>query len=237
MQFRTLSKPEAASFVSDIDEMSDETFADLVDHWVKHEVEDVPEEYAYIRSEIIKTFEGAKPTGNYDIDLEVGLKLYELLPPSVDFDNVTANNDDVWRFISCRVLPDITYIRQPKKPSKGDVRLSKDRFYANRRRIWLKSLWWYIHLSWQGTKKETRKVLQGLGSDTISDLYERTGKGYRLPLYREIMRAYSLLPSRSTKLFNSIMKRYLVDCRTLEPALTKNGERGYAEALVNKVKA
>lgn len=235
MRFRTLSKPEAASFVSDIDEMSDEAFADLVNRWVKHEVEDVPEEYAHIRSEIIKAFDGANPARKYSIDLDVGFKLYQLLSPSTNFDNVTANDDDVWRFVTCRVFPDITYLRYPK-PSKGDARLSKDRFYAGRRRIWLKTLWWYIHLSWQGTEKETRKVLKDLGSDTISDLVERTGKGYRLPLYREMMRAYSLLPNKNTTLFNAVMKRNLVDCRTLEPALTKNGERGYAESLMTKVK-
>ena len=235
MQFRTMSTPEAAHFVSDIDEMSDEAFADLANRWIKHEVEDVPEEYALMRTEIVKTFDSAKASGKYNIDIEVGFKLYQLLSPTIHFDNVTANNDDVWRFISCRIFPDITYLRYPK-PSKGDLRLNKDRFYAGKRRIWLKTLWWYIHLSWQGNEEETRAVLNGLGSDTISDLVERTGKGYRLPLYREMMRAYTLLPNKSTDLFNAVMKRNLVDCRTIEPALTKNGERGYAESLMAKVK-
>ena len=120
-------------------------------------------------------------------------------------------------------------------PSKKDVeeghKINPKRFYAHTRRIWLKTLWWYIHLSWQGSEKATREVLKDLGTDTISDFIELTGKGYRLNLYRELIKAYSGVEKKSSNLFNKIATQNRVNCTTVEPALTQNAEPGYVEQL------
>ena len=47
-----------------------------------------------------------------------------------------------------RVLPDIVYLRW----------LNSSRFYSEPRSV-AESLWWYIHLSWQGTVEETLRIL------------------------------------------------------------------------------
>lgn len=235
MQYRKLTKAEAAQFATSIDELSDSEFSKQVEAWESHQIEEIPSSYKQLRKSIVKAFDDARPAGLYSVDLAVGFKLYALLQTEQGFDNVTANDDDVWRYLSCKVFPDLTYLRYPKPEKevreKGG-RINRKRFYSHTRRIWLKTLWWYIHLAWQGSEEETYKVLRGLGSDAISDFVERTGKGYRLPLYREMIKGYSSIARKSSDLFNKINQRNLVDCRTIEPALTKDGERGYVRDLI-----
>lgn len=93
-------------------------------------------------------------------------------------------------------------------------------------------MWWYIHLSWQGTENSTYKVLKDYGTDTISDFIERPGKGYRLALYRSLMKEYSKVDTKSANLFNRIQKQNLVNCRNVEPALTEGAELGYVKRLI-----
>ena len=152
----------------------------------------------------------------------------------IGFNLALASDDDIWRYLSCIVFPDITYLRYPK-PGKGDGRLNKKRFYSHTRRIWVKTLWWYIYLSWQGSREATYDVLKDFGVDTISDFIERPGKGYRVDLFRELMKQYSTIDSKSAELFNRIQKQNLVNCRTVEPALTENAEEGYVTGLFKQL--
>ena len=230
MKFNRLSKAEAASLIESIDELSDTDFDTLQQKWSNHIVDGVPAEYQAMRNAIVGAFD-EKAGDDYATDLNVGFALYSLLSfdkPGFGFTNAIANDDDFWRYLTCCIIPDLTYARYPE-PKAGDIRINKKRFYAHTRRIWPKTLWWYIHLSWQGDENRTRAVLRDLGVDTISQLIERTGKGYRLPLYRELMRSYSALPEKSSALFKRIQKQNTVDCRTIEPALTRDGERGYVQ--------
>ena len=114
--------------------------------------------------------------------------------------------------------------------------MNHKRFYSHTRRIWLKTLWWYVFLSWQGNKEKTRSVLKEFGTDTISDLIERTGQGYRVLMYRQLMLSYSQVDNKSSDLFNIIQKQNLVNCRTVEPALVDNAEQGYIKSLFNQLK-
>ena len=175
----------------------------------------------------------------YETDLNVGLELFEQLNPSKGFTLVMANDDDIWRYISCKVFPDITYERYPtpeKEIKELGGHLNHKRFYSHTRRIWLKTLWWYVFLSWQGNKEKTRSVLKEFGTDTISDLIERTGQGYRVLMYRQLMLSYSQVDNKSSDLFNIIQKQNLVNCRTVEPALVDNAEQGYIKSLFNQLK-
>ena len=159
---------------------------------------------------------------------------FEVPVTNIGFNLVLASDDDIWRYLSCVVFPDLTYLRYPK-PAKGDIRLNKKRFYSHTRRIWVKTLWWYVYLSWQGSKEETYKVLKDFGTDTISDFIERPGKGYRVDMFRELMKQYSGIDAKSSDLFNRIQKQNLVNCRTVEPALTENAEKGYVKSLFDQL--
>lgn len=236
---KRLSKEKAADLVETWDQMSDMEFDGLLEGWRRYEVENVPEEYRKLRNRIIETYRETLPlikTSWYPVDLAVGLVLYEELYPGNGFIAVQAGDDDFWRFLSCYVFPDITFLRFESKKASGQVRINKKRFYSHPRRIWVKTLWWYIHLAWQGDREKTYEVLKDFGADTISDLIERTGRGYRPPLTRAIMWRFSQEENRTTARFNHIQKQNLVNCRNVEPALTQHGEMGYAADLLQEVK-
>jgi len=236
---KKFTKSQAKALVEEIDKLPEAAFDDLVAGWKQHDVVDFSEEYADLRGKIIAAYESVQSEkDNYLIDLKVGLALYKEFNPSTGFSLVMANDDDIWRYLSCKVFPDITYARYPK-PEK-EIRemgghLNHKRFYSHTRRIWVKTLWWYVFLSWQGSEAKTYEVLKHFGTDTISDFIERTGQGYRLLLYRQLMLAYSQVENKSTDLFNKIQKQNLVNCRTVEPALVKNAEKGYVENLFEQL--
>ena len=235
---KRLSKTQAKQFVDDVDNMSAPAFEDLVAKWKSYSVDDFGVEYDDLRNHIIEVYKEAKLVGSYETDLKVGLALFKDLNPKTGFSIVMANDDDIWRYLSCKVFPDITYERYPtpeKEIRERGGHLNHKRFYSHTRRIWLKTLWWYVFLAWQGTEQKTYDVLKNFGSDTISDFIERTGQGYRLDLYRRLMYSYSQVENKSSDLFNRIQKRNLVNCRTIEPSLVNNAEEGYVDMLFKQL--
>jgi hypothetical protein len=234
LHYKKFTKSQAREFIEEIDNLSDAAYEDLLAQWSKFNVIGYDESYNELRKKVIDIYCKYKEKGGYEVDVRIGLCLYEELSKKNGFTNVLANDDDIWRYLSCIVFPDITNLRYP--PSKTDIneghRLNTKRFYLHTRRIWLKTLWWYIHLSWQGTENSTYKVLKDYGTDTISDFIERPGKGYRLALYRSLMKEYSKVDTKSANLFNRIQKQNLVNCRNVEPALTEGAELGYVKRLI-----
>ena len=236
---KKLTKSQAKQWADEIDGLSDAAFEDLKAKWKDRNITDFSFEYEELRNKIVEVFERAKQNGSgYDIDLRVGLALYHEFNTDNGFSVVMANDDDIWRYLSCKVFPDITYERYPnpeKEIREKEGHLNHKRFYSHTRRIWLKTLWWYIFLAWQGNTEDTYKVLKDFGTDTISDFIERTGQGYRLALYRRMMLDYSHVENKSSDLFNRIQKQNLVNCRTTEPSLVKNAEKGYVENLFKQL--
>ena len=234
LHYKKFTKSQAREFIEEIDNLSDAAYEDLLAQWSTFNVIGYDESYNELRKKIIDIYCKYKEKGGYEVDVRIGLCLYGELSKKNGFTNVLANDDDIWRYLSCIVFPDITNLRYP--PSKTDRneghRLNTKRFYLHTRRIWLKTLWWYIHLSWQGTENSTYKVLKDYGTDTISDFIERPGKGYRLALYRSLMKEYSKVHTKSANLFNRIQKQNLVNCRNVEPALTEGAELGYVKRLI-----
>ena len=234
LHYKKFTKSQAREFIEEIDNLSDAAYEDLLAQWSKFNVIGYDESYNELRKKVIDIYCKYKEKSGYEVDVRIGLCLYGELSKKNGFTNVLANDDDIWRYLSCIVFPDITNLRYP--PSKTDRneghRLNTKRFYLHTRRIWLKTLWWYIHLSWQGTENSTYKVLKDYGTDTISDFIERPGKGYRLALYRSLMKEYSKVDTKSANLFNRRQKQNLVNCRNVEPALTEGAELGYVKRLI-----
>lgn len=235
ISMKKMTKAQAKEFVDSVDKLSDVAFADLIAQWHSHSIVLENSEYEETRRKVLDAYEKAVAIGDgYQIDLSVGLCLFEILKPEKGFTLVMANDDDIWRYLSCKIFPDITYERYPK-PAKDDIRLNKKRFYLHTRRIWLKTLWWYVFLAWQGDVDKTRAVLKNFGTDTISDFIERTGQGYRVLLYRQLMRSYATVENKSSDLFNVIQKQNLVNCRTVEPSLVEGAEKGYVDSLFKQL--
>mgnify|MGYP000081443812 CR=1 FL=1 len=247
VRFKTLSRDEAKRIISAFDNYDDVEFDDLVNHWEQYDpVSEYDESFVDFRNELLAAFrEGLQETNgkmDYPVDLKVGLKIYSLLPIGKNFSIVQANNDDFWRYISVKVMPDITYLRYPnpeKAVKDAGGRLNHKRFYAQTRRIWLKSLWWYVFLSWQGSELKTYNALKNNKTDNINKLIETPGRGYRLMLYRAMIAEYakySALNKTSTKEFAAFTKLNNAKCVNVEPALTPGGEKGYAHRLFEELR-
>lgn len=161
---------------------------------------------------------------DYQFDVLFGLKLYQTLNEFIGFTNRISTNDDVWRYLSICVVPDIVHSRWG---------LNQDHFYNQPRRIWLKSIWWYIHLSWIGSEDATYGLLKNNTTDTLLQLVERPGIGYYIDLYRELMLQYSKHEDKSRELFRRVLKLNTAQLITTSPELVKGGIESYVSNLFN----
>lgn len=161
---------------------------------------------------------------SYSFDLNIGLVLYRVLKEDYDFNERLAAQDEIWRYLSLEVLPDLVYARYGK---------NDQRFYKNPRRIWLKSIWWYIHLSWQGSDEETFKIIKDNSSDVILQLVDRSGSGgYRVDVTREIIRQLEAVGNNhSHRLHRRILKLNTARLKVLEPSLVEGGVEAYVKDL------
>lgn len=240
IRYQKLSYNDAKNIVAEYDGYNDVEFDDLVKHWKANDVSASAFDPAYeeFRKELVSVFnDSLVETGgkmSYLLDLRVGIKLYQLMPLGKDFTVIQANDDDIWRYISVKVMPDITYLRYPN-PEKGSIRINQKRFYSHTRRIWLKTLWWYIHLSWQGDESKTFEVLRDNGVDNINKLIETPGRGYRIPLFRSMMLEYHKTNPHKVKDFAAFTKLNNAKCVSVEPALTSGGVAVYAQKLLAEV--
>ena len=193
-----------------------------------------PKDYEDLRTDLEKCFtatltvlEIGLENNRYKVDLFFGLQMYVILKSKYGMNIRTASNSGIWRFLSVCVVPDIV-----KKRYGID---HPDRFWKKPKRIWLRVLWWYIHLSWQGNLIETNRILKDNSTDEILQLVDRCGKdGYRVDLYREIMKKNSELDKnerRKKQLFRKMMVLNTARVQVLEPELTLNGRRGYVDRL------
>lgn len=177
--------------------------------------------YGPLNESVLKIQGGAKP---YLADIDAGLKIHTILDEK-EIGLTVAADPGFWRYLSIEVLPDVVFRRW------GD---SPDHYWQKNRRIWFRSLWWYVHLSWQGSEESTRKILESLTTDEILNLVERSGRsGYRINLYREIMRQLPRYREMNTRtdLFRRVMKLNTARILSIEPALSKGGIEGYVTRL------
>lgn len=192
---------------------------------------DYTEEYLKLRLELKNEFYivSRNYVTPYLIDLHFGLKLYEIMNRTFDLDKniVIASNLEFWIYISIEIMPDIIYKRWGNR---------KNRFFDSSKRVWIFSLWWYIHLSWQGSYEDTRQTIYKFSTDTIVQIFERSGSGFNLELSRELMRQLRH-ESNKTSVLRKVMVLNTIYLRTIEPKLYIDGIQGYVKMLFNKVKS
>ena len=235
MNWKTLSRSDASSIAGEWNSVSGDSFMGIMESWDNELPSTLPDDYRKLREGLWKihtSSEGAPDKGSrkYSADLDFGLRMYAFLRDGFGMTASTASDDDIWRFIHMKVVPDMIFDRWRSEENETN-RINNDRFWKDSRRMWLKTVWWYIHLSLQnGSLDETRKVLEGNGSDDISQLVERSGAGYRVDLYRAIMKRYSN-SSRDRLLLRKVLKLNVVRCATVEPLLFSSGIENYVESL------
>lgn len=162
----------------------------------------------------------------YDFDLKFGLALYRILNEDKTFDLRIAANDDVWRYISVEVIPDVVHSRWGRH---------EERSYKNARRIWPKTLWWYIHLGWTGSAEETLAILNKHTTDTLMNLVERPGLGYNVELYREILKQSAEVTVDSRGVFRRMMVLNTARLENVTPELVDGGIEQYVADLIKAV--
>ena len=176
---------------------------------------------------------------SYYLDVHMGLFLFEFLQQK-KFTMRQASNDGMWRFFSLKVVPDLVGRRWGND--------AEEHYWKRPSRNWLRSLWWYVYLSWQGDIASTESVLASpnFNTDTILNLEERTGrKGTYVDVYRLIMYYYSTIPSEELKainqaihksdsrsnLFRVVMKLNTAVSLSIEPSLYLGGPVEYVKGL------
>lgn len=172
----------------------------------------------------------------YQYDLDMALVLYETLNNFEWFNDVVASNYDFWRYLSIKVAPNIVFHRHDLQP---------EYYYKKNVRLYFYTLYWYIHLSWQGDKSTTQNILLLNNTDTILQSVERPGKrGLHIETFREIFRSFGqILINKShstsnsqfdkTNAFRSIMILHTAKSISIQPELYLGGVSGYVEMLLN----
>ena len=172
----------------------------------------------------------------YALDLAFAIKLHKTLTKH-GFNLRMASNDKVWIYLCIKICPDIVYDR-----FKGDdgSSIPVDHFWRKSRRIYLKTLWWYIHLSWQDADtvedsyNKTYDILKNNSTDEILNLVERSGSdGYRVDVYRAIMAEYARTDLKKSvkQLLRKVMVLNTARTTLVEPGLAEGGVKGYVKEL------
>lgn len=238
MIWKRMNNAEAKKRIEGIEEKSKEEFSSLVDSWKAGGfTNDVDISYQEIRRRIYDTYLEYKDKDGYEIDLRVGLTLYELLlGEKYKLNPIFANDDDIWRYLSVMVFLDITYLREPTNDRFG-VYFSHDRVYRHTKRIWIKQLWWWIHLGWQGNVESTYEVLKKYGSGRISQVLERAGKGYRMEITRKLLKKMAERCPQGRVAqndFRALMMLYYAKMFVIEPTLVDGGIDSFLDQMIDE---
>jgi hypothetical protein len=182
-------------------------------------------DYTRLREQLLQAiprFDTQENVGAGAYDVAAGLALYRILG-AAGLDVRAAADDGVWRFLSLKVIPEIVVGRWPHAP--------EERFWRGRSRIWLRAVWWLVHLTWQDSEEQTQAVLADVTTDTIVQLVERPGRGgFRVELTRAMFRERSRrLPSQEE--FRALMKLNTARVMVTEPSFCEGGFDGYVHEL------
>lgn len=164
----------------------------------------------------------------YDFDIHYGVELYSILNAEDGFEMRQACDDNIWRYLSIRVIPDIVHSR---------FGLKEEHFFKKPNRVWLKSIWWYIYLAWSGNKEETLELIKKNSTDTIMNMAERPGLGYYTDVYHEILVQYKEINEKlgNRDVFREVLKLNTVRLMTVSPELIEGGIPAYVKSLFDAV--
>lgn len=220
-------------------ELNKEKSSEKYDLFIENGSFECPEEYSDLQKDLRDAFIttlseiGIDPedinskNNSYKVDYIYGMKIYMLFIGKYGMSVRTAACDGVWRYLSLCVVPDIVEMRYGKD--------HPDRFWKKAKRIWLRVIWWYIYLSWQGDEEQTKRVLKDNSTDEILQLVDRCGRGgYRVDLYRAFMKKYSEMDvseRRKNQIFRKMMVLNTARVQVIEPGLVDGGEAKYVDDL------
>lgn len=204
-----------------------------MEEWIKNsKIGRLDYDYSILRSDLKNLYIKVKKVfeKGYDIDLYFGIEIYKFFNQKEYFNLQIASDDGFWMYLSIKVIPDVVAERWGNE--------NESHYWKRSTRIWLKSIWWYIFLSWQGDEYKTISILKNNTTDEIMNLVERTGtQGYYLDVCRYIMYFYNKAKSIykgkdiSRNIFRKVMILHTARNNVIEPSLCSGGEYGYVYKL------
>ena len=204
-------------------EAATKTFAGLPDDFSNFSV--TSPDAQKLREEFLEINNRNQGKSGYDFDVSFALDMFILLNDTYHMTNITAISEDFWRWLQLEIIPDVVFYRHGK---------NEKLFYSERRRIWLRQIWWYINLSWQGDKLSTENILKKNTTDTIGNLVERIGVGYDATVYREIMKQYAPF-SGNRDVFRRVMILHMARVELVVPELIEGGIEEYVRSLFGEI--
>ena len=231
MEWEELNKQESEECFNNID------FENFSYHDVDNKYKKLYLELSDKFDDVLEEIEDIKksnPKNNkrlYYIDCLFGLALFRTMN-KFGLTYHDANNNDIWRFISIKVIPDIVYERW------GD---NANRYYGASNRIWLKSIWWYVYISLQFKNGKpdydfTKQMLLEFDTDYILNIVDRSGHdGFRLKLSRLLIR--KLYENKAMYPINRFHRKIMIlntaRLRVFDPEMYEGGIEGYIDDLFN----
>lgn len=250
MEWNTMNKITAREVTERWNNLLPNDFMQEMTNWKDTIISTLNVDYRKLRNKVNEIFDNvvsslpSNDSYKYSFDLEFALQFYKIMS-SLGFSIRQASIDGIWRDLCVRIFPDIVIKRFPPITNEdGKTKnVREERFWNSSRRIYLKTLWWYIHLSLQPGEgdideliERTREALKYNGADTVVQLVERAGtNGYRTDLYRLIMKEYAKY-NGNMYLFRKVMVYNTARCVVVEPALTDGGLKEYVKDLFDYCK-
>lgn len=200
---------------------------------------DCDSSYIDLRNRLVEAFvevynicriENGEVVDKYKFDCYFGLRLYEILSSDRYYlREHDASNDGIWKYLQLRVIPEIV---------KSRIRDNEDAFYKKSNRLYLKRIWWFIHLSmYQGKIENAKSIILDScnNTDTILQLVDRSGRqGYRVELYREIMK-YKAENKVSGEKFRNVLVLNSAKVKVIDPYLVNGGIKEYVKRIYGEV--
>lgn len=190
------------------------------------------QDYTEMRKQFLTLYENVKSEYKfgYEFDFEFGIGIYKILRFNYLMYESEASDDDIWRFIQLKVIPDIIMDRWPLREGK----INSKRLYSEPQRIYLKILWWYIHILWEKDEVTTRSFKAKVD---ISQITDRSGyKGIRVEIFKEILHVYSLVEhDKTANLIEKVLMLNASYCTVLEPQLMDKSLNEYVVGLYREL--
>ena len=114
--------------------MESKKFMELYGEWDSELPSSLPADYRELRRVILDLYGHSLDVqdggnGKYSSDLDFAIGLYTHLN-SIGMNPGIASDDDVWRYIQMKVVPDVVYDRWT---GNEDARINNERFWKNTR--------------------------------------------------------------------------------------------------------
>lgn len=198
------------------------------DKITNYELDDDYAKLQFSLTHIFNQYQG-KEIASFEFDAYFGLELHRILSEVDEITFRETTRDDFWNYLSIQVVPKIVAARWGRD--------NEGRFFAHARRIYLKTIYWFVELAWQGNYEDTAKVLKYCNTDTVVQIGERVNRGYDLNLTREILKQFAEKPigSNRNSFFRSVMKINTAYIKTIDPKMFDRGYEGYVTWLFNCV--